>query len=132
MAATSCLPGPAIPVEYPCTMENLPAKPRRGRPKGSKNRKTLLKEQIRQEIREKAGDLVLDSAEKVVQKVIAQALDGCRVSQKIIMDRFMPARKAVEGDNDGPSRPTVHITVAGTPGPDAPGVIIEGTTTEED
>jgi uncharacterized protein YqgV (UPF0045/DUF77 family) len=54
-----------------------------GRPKGSRNRKTMLLEAMTQEDRA-----------AIVDKIIRQAKRGCRVSQRLIADRIEPVRKA--------------------------------------
>ena len=70
----------------------------RGRPPGSKNKRTLVKEMMKGE----ASDLLFENLPKVMNAVIEQAMEGCRTSQKMILDRAMPAAKAIEvGTPDG-------------------------------
>lgn len=107
-------------------MAQLPAPKRRGRPKGSKNKKTLMVEAVRKDILARAGDLMLLKAEEVVQKVVNQALEGCTTSQKLIFDRLLPSQKATEGTNAGGERPQVTINIQGPAEKVVPGVVIEG------
>lgn len=71
---------------------------RGGRPPGRKNNKTLQREALR----EAAIDTLSEKIGKVVEVVLHQAIDeGCRQSQKLILDRVIPTSKAVnvnEGD----------------------------------
>ncbi len=95
---------------------SVPAKKKTGgRPAGSKNRSTLLKEAI-------AGDfdiMLADKAKLIFNVVADQALDGCRQSQKMILDRIVPTVHA-KPDDDGGNKfgGGVHITIGsleGTP-----------------
>lgn len=113
-------------------MQNLPAPKKRGRPKGSKNAKTRLREQVKTEIRAKVGELLLTHAEEVVRLIIQQALGGCLPSQKMVLDRFMPAHKAVDGDASDEAKPVVTINVISSEGPVPTGVTIEGSTTSQE
>jgi hypothetical protein len=53
-----------------------------GKPKGAKHKTTLLLESMSQ-----------DDRSTIVTKIIRQARSGCRVSQKLIVDRLEPPRK---------------------------------------
>lgn len=72
--------------------QTAPATRGPGRPKGSLNKKTIQREIYR----EAAIDLLGENLKAVAEKVIAQAIDGCRKSQKMILDRALPAAKAVD------------------------------------
>lgn len=63
-----------------------------GRPKGVKNRKTILQERVDSAL----SLIILRDAPKVLRKVISMALEGDTVCLKILMDRLMPAKKAIE------------------------------------
>lgn len=81
----------------------------KGRPKGGRNRATLLCEQ-----------LMRDDAANVVRAVVKSAIEGDAASQKILMDRLVPVRKRVAPAIDLP-------TVDGLPGIVAAlGVIVDG------
>lgn len=78
-----------------------------GRPPGSKNKKTLEREQIR----EKALDLIGEKLGDVVNQVLDQCMpryddegkliaDGCRTSQALIFKHFMPPVKAIDSRED--------------------------------
>ena len=83
------------------------AKLGKGRKKGSKNKATLLREKMENKVSIKLSK----AGPAVVAKVIDQAIDeGCRQSQKMIMDRIVPVKKADDGaDHTGAS---VHITIS--------------------
>jgi uncharacterized protein YqgV (UPF0045/DUF77 family) len=55
----------------------------RGMKKGTKHRRTLLLAEMSQ-----------DDRAAIVEKIIKQALRGCRVSQRMIQDRIEPVRRA--------------------------------------
>ncbi len=63
-----------------------------GKPKGTKNRKTILQERVDSAL----SLIILRDAPKVLRKVISMALEGDTVCLKILMDRLMPAKKAIE------------------------------------
>jgi len=78
-----------------------------GRKKGSKNKATILREKMENKVSIKLSKL----GPKVVQKVGEQALtEGCRQSQKMIMDRIAPTQKATDG-NDG-KHTSVTVTIS--------------------
>lgn len=58
------------------------AKGNAGRPKGARNKSTLLLE-----------SMAADDRGAIVDKVIRQARAGCRASQRLIIDRLEPPRK---------------------------------------
>ena len=64
----------------------------RGRPPGSKNKKTLLQEVIR----ENSVELMMQSLPKIVEAVVAEARKGNMQAAKMILDRAIPVTKAVE------------------------------------
>lgn len=66
-----------------------------GRPKGAKNKSTLLKEALRGDF----DDMLVKKAKQIFNVVADQALDGCRQSQKMILDRVVPTVHA-ESDKD--------------------------------
>jgi hypothetical protein len=67
-----------------------------GRPKGAKNKSTLLKEALRGEF----DEMLKKDFKKVLSVVVDQALDGCRQSQKLIIDRVVPSVHAVSDKDD--------------------------------
>ena len=76
-----------------------------GRPVGSKNRLTLLREAVLAE----AEELVLDNWAALVQKTIELANAGDTTALKILWDRIVPARKAV--DNESADRKDFGIKI---------------------
>ena len=86
---------------------NLPkdkiAKKKGGRPAGSRNKKTLVAMAVRDGLEQQ----LLDKGQEILQVIMDQAIDGCRPSQKMIMDRLMPTMKASDGDN----KPTNSFTI---------------------
>ncbi len=81
-----------------------------GRPKGSKNALTLLREAIL----EKSEKTILDHFPKIVEAVCREAEKGNVQAAKLIMDRLIPARKAVEHvrGEDSPSG-GINIVIRG-------------------
>lgn len=74
-----------------------------GMPKGHKTKKTLIKEEVEKKSTELTvkyfTDMVADRGPQVIEKIFDQAInDGCRSSQKLIMDRFAPAAKAIDAN----------------------------------
>lgn len=79
----------------------------KGRKKGSKNRATILREKMENKVSIKLSKL----APKVVDKVGEQALnEGCRQSQKLILDRAVPVRKAEDGSDHRDTHVTITIS----------------------
>ena len=64
-----------------------------GRPKGAKNRSTLVKEAIRGGF----DELMMKSAQKVFEAVVEEAIVNKNMTAaKLIMDRVLPTSKAVD------------------------------------
>lgn len=79
-----------------------------GRPKGSLNKQTLVKQAV---LAETEG-LILKDAPKVIKAVLRQAIEGCRQSQKLILDRIVPVTKAVDLSSiRGAEAPVIKIVV---------------------
>jgi len=65
----------------------------KGRPKGCKNKTTLVKEAIRGGF----DDLMLKSAQKVFEAVVDEAINNRNMTAaKLIMDRVLPTSKAID------------------------------------
>jgi len=96
-----------------------------GRPKGSKNKTTLLREAMQ----EKADRQLSRNVPKVLEVVIKAALAGDMSAAKMILDRAVPVKKADDGDGDT-GKQLVNITITNLTSPygsDAPpGVTING------
>ena len=77
-------------------VDSLPVvkKGRGGRMKGSKNKATLLKEALRGNF----DDLLETKFKQILNVVAEQAVDGCRTSQKLILDRVIPTVHAESDD----------------------------------
>ena len=63
-----------------------------GRPTGSKNASTILKESLLTE----SSDIIMKEFPKIVKAVVKAAGDGDMRAAKMLFDRVIPARKAVE------------------------------------
>ena len=90
-------------------------KPRRGRPPGSKTKS--LPEQVedrQQEIEQRMYSYLLRNMDKVLRAAVKKAKEGDVTAQKMLLDRFMPTRKAVEHINKGGGG-GVRIIVQGHP-----------------
>jgi len=77
-----------------------------GRPLGRKNNKTLVKEAVISGLEQQ----MLECGEEVIGAIIKQALEGCRISQKMYLDRVMPAVKAQDANATSKS-PSINITI---------------------
>lgn len=77
-----------------------------GRPKGSKNRATIVK----QALEAQAIDQISQDASEILARAIEMAKDGDRAMIKLIVERILPLRKAGE-DEKGSGVGSVNITV---------------------
>ena len=93
---------------------------RKGRPKGAKNAKTLLQEAVITQ----SEDIIMKHFPKIVKAVVAQAEQGDLTAAKMIFDRVIPVRKAVEHKNVD-SNQGVTIVVQGIPQVDNGRAVIE-------
>lgn len=77
-----------------------------GRPKGSKNKMSVL-----------AAQLIGDSAEKVIKKIIKKALDDkCKdqaLMLKLLIERIAPSTKAIDVTSINRDEKTITISVEG-------------------
>ena len=81
---------------------------KQGRPKGSKNKLTLLREAVL----EKAEHMVLSDWEEVVQTTLTLAKAGDTSCLKILWDRVIPSKRAIDPDS-GDKTPQVTINISG-------------------
>lgn len=80
-----------------------------GRKKGSKNKTSIL----RQAVLLKAEDIVLNRWEEIVETTVKMAAEGDSRALKILWDRMLPAKKAVDGSGDGKDKMNITINVSG-------------------
>lgn len=80
-----------------------------GRPKGSRNKLTILREAVL----EKAETMVLNEWEELVKTTIQLAKAGDSTCIKILWDRVIPAKRAVEEKDGKEDKLTVNIVVKG-------------------
>jgi hypothetical protein len=66
----------------------------KGRPAGAKNKTTIFKEVIREGFEER---LEKDGM-KVIDAVVAKAIDGDMQAAKLLLDRILPTTKAIDLD----------------------------------
>lgn len=78
----------------------------RGRPKGSKNKSTLLREAMQS----KADRILSKEVPEVLKVVIRAAKAGDMSAAKMILDRAVPVKKADDGDGDNGNK-LVQITI---------------------
>ena len=81
-----------------------------GRPKGSKNTMTELQNEL---IEKFAGDMRKDF-DKVIKAVIKNAIGGDMTAAKLLLDRAIPARKAVEHYGTNETAGGITIVISGT------------------
>lgn len=81
-------------------------KPVTGRPKGSKNKLTVL-----------AAEMIGEKAEQVIKKIIKKALDDSDRDQammlKLLLERIAPATKAIDVTSINRDEKTITISVEG-------------------
>ena len=80
-----------------------------GRPKGSKNKLTLLREAVLA----KAEDMVLNDWEEVVQTTLTLAKAGDTQCLKILWDRVIPSKRAIDDRTSGVDKTKVIINISG-------------------
>lgn len=83
---------PVSPVKAPHRFKKGQSGNLRGRPKGGKNRATLLQEAVRQN----SEALIIRHLPKIVEEVCKQAREGNMIAAKMILDRAIPVKRAVE------------------------------------
>ena len=98
-----------------------------GRPKGSKNSITLLKEAIIS----KSEDQILKHFPKIVEAVCVRAAKGDMVAARLVFDRILPSKKAIEHRDYTKSGGGIKIIVQGME-LKAKEEVIDGEFTEED
>jgi len=99
-----------------------------GRPKGSKNKSTVLREAMQS----RADRLLSAHVPKVLRVVIEAAIRGDMSAAKMILDRAVPVHKATEGDSTGNN--IVKITIQNLTSPheeDHSGITINGESHEQ-
>ena len=80
-----------------------------GRPKGSKNKVTLLKEAVLAS----SEELVLHNWVKLVQKTIDLAEEGDTTALKILWDRVIPSKRAIDTTAEGKDKHSITINISG-------------------
>lgn len=82
-----------------------------GRPKGSKNVITVLKEAEMKRLMSMATSHMMEHLPKLVKSLVDKANDGDMQAMKMVLDRIIPTRKAVErvGLTE---RPSVQINIS--------------------
>ena len=80
-----------------------------GRPKGSKNKVTLLKEAVLAS----SEELVLHNWVKLVQKTIDLAEEGDTTALKILWDRVIPSKRAIDTTAEGKDNRSITINISG-------------------
>lgn len=106
--------------QFPKGVSGNPA----GRPKGSKNKITLLKQSMELQLREDAApDMGL-----VLEKAIELALDGDRQMIKLLLDKHMSSGPT----DDAKGSEKVAIQINSSPGASKPEITVIDQPTEED
>lgn len=81
----------------------------KGRPKGSKNKLSLLREAVL----ENAENIVLSNFEDIVRSTVELAKQGDATALKIVWDRIIPAKRTVEEKVEGEDRLNISINITG-------------------
>lgn len=82
---------------------------KRGRTKGAKGKLTLLREAVLN----KAESMVLNDWEEVVQTTLTMAKGGDATALKILWDRVIPSKRAVDTSKDISDKLSITINVSG-------------------
>ncbi len=98
-----------------------------GRPKGSKNVITLAKLALEESLREALGPQMAE----VAAKVVLQALEGDKSSQKLVWDSIMSKQALTEEKNSGTKQEIKVRTMNVNRGAVIEGEIIDDSTNEE-
>jgi len=80
-----------------------------GRPKGSRNKLTILKEAVLAS----AENIVLDNFEDIVKSTVALAKKGDPTCLKIVWDRIIPAKRAIEDKGKTEDKLNISINIEG-------------------
>lgn len=89
--------------------ERAAALPHHGRPKGAKNKLTLLREAVKA----KAENMVLDDWEEVVETTLEMAKGGDTTCLKILWDRVIPSKRAIDESGNSSDKMNVTINIGG-------------------
>ena len=81
----------------------------KGRPKGSKNKLSLLREAVL----ESAENIVLNNFEDIVRSTVELAKQGDATALKIVWDRIIPAKRTVEEKVEGEDKLNISISIVG-------------------
>ena len=84
----------------------------RGRPKGSKNKMTLVTEAVEKKLLKAAGGLMLKEAQDILETVAQRAKDGDMTAAKLILDRIIPIQRAREDLVSGTT--SIQINIVGS------------------
>ena len=82
---------------------------KRGRPKGTKNKLTLLREAVLA----KAEEMVLSDWEEVVDTTLTLAKQGDTQCLKILWDRVIPSKRAIDENANTDKKLSVSINISG-------------------
>ena len=91
-----------------------------GRPKGSKNKKTLLREELFSHCLKEAGIIIVSELKPLLKALVRKSKEGDVSAAKVLLDRCIPARKAI--DKTETTSNTWEFRVAAV----APEKVIEG------
>jgi len=80
-----------------------------GRPKGSKNKLTLLRDTIK----ENAETELLSGFMEVVAATLALAKEGDPTALKIVWDRILPSKRAIEEVTGKEDKLSINISIEG-------------------
>ena len=84
----------------------------KGRPKGAKNKLTLVTEALEKKLVKSAGGLMLREAQEILETVAERAKNGDMTAAKLILDRILPVKRASEDLASGAMN--IQINIVGT------------------
>ena len=92
-----------------------------GRPKGAKNRVTLMKVALELDLRTR----LKHDAQEILDKAISMAKSGDQAMIKLLIDKMIPTSKAID---DEPTKERVQVVISQLPSRD---VVINGHSSKE-
>lgn len=84
----------------------IQVKRKRGRPKGSRTRANVLREVLTQQ----SETIIIKNLPEIIEEVVRQAKKGNLSAAKLLLDRVIPPKRAVEfREGSGKSEINIHI-----------------------
>jgi len=93
-------------------MTEVQIKKPRGRPKGAKNKKTIIEEKAMDKAIDLASRRIANKIVNIVDTMCDKALKGDTTAAKLILDRCMPAMRSKDERSESNPSITINITAS--------------------